>query len=37
MVIETSRPIAKVAKEFGINKGTLVTGVVPRTRGGRLV
>ena len=27
MVIETSRPIARVAKELGINEGTLGNGV----------
>jgi transposase len=28
MVIETSRPIARVAKELGINEGGLFTGDV---------
>ena len=37
MVIETSRPIARVAKELGINEGTLGNWGVPRTRGGRLM
>jgi transposase len=37
MVIETSRPIARVAKELGISEGTLGNWGVPRTRGGRLV
>jgi transposase-like protein len=32
MVIETSRPIARVAKELGINEGTLGNWGVPRTR-----
>jgi transposase-like protein len=32
MVIETSRPIAQVAKELGINEGTLGNWGVPRTR-----
>ena len=31
MVIETSRPIARVAKELGINEGTLGNWGVPRT------
>ena len=37
MVIETSRPIARVAKELGINEGTLGNWGVPRTRGDRLL
>ena len=32
MVIETSRPIARVAKELGINEGTLGNWGVPRTQ-----
>jgi len=36
MVIETSRPVAIVAKELGINESTLGNWGVPRTRGGCL-
>ena len=36
MVIETSRPVARVAKDLGINEGTLGNWGVLRTRGGRL-
>jgi len=35
-VIETSRPIAQVARELTIVEGTLGNWGVPRTRGGRL-
>jgi transposase-like protein len=37
MVIETSRPVAVVAKELGINESTLGNWGVPRTRRGRLM
>ena len=32
MVIETSRPIAQVARELGVNEGTLGNWGVSRTR-----
>ena len=32
MVIETSRPVAEVAREIGVNEGTLGHWGVPRTR-----
>jgi transposase len=36
MVVSTGRPIAEVARDLGINEGTLGNWGVPRTRGGRL-
>jgi transposase len=32
MVIETSRPVAEVAREIHVNEGTLGSWGVPRTR-----
>ena len=32
LVIESSRPIAEVARELGVNEGTLGNWGVPRTR-----
>jgi len=37
LVRETGKPIAQVARDLGINEGTLGNWGVPRTRGGRLV
>ncbi len=38
MVIETSRPIAEVAREIGVHEGTLGNWGVPRTwKGARIV
>ena len=36
LVRETCRPIAQVARDLGINEGTLGNWGVPRARGGRL-
>jgi transposase len=36
-VRETGKPIAQVARDLGINSGTLGNWGVPRTRGGRLM
>jgi len=36
LVRETGKPIAGVARDLGINAGTLGDWGVPRTRGGRL-
>ena len=36
LVRETGKPIAEVARDLGINAGTLGNWGVPRTRGGRL-
>jgi transposase len=36
LVIDTSRPIAEVAREISVHEGTLGNWGVPRTRGGRL-
>jgi transposase len=36
LVRETGKPIAQVARDLGINEGTLGNWGVPRTRGGRL-
>jgi len=35
LVRETGKPIAQVARDLGINEGTLGNWGVPRTRGGR--
>jgi Transposase len=36
LVREAGKPIAQVARDLGINSGTLGNWGVPRTRGGRL-
>ena len=35
IVEETSKPIAQVARDLGVNEGTLGNWVQPRPRGGR--
>jgi transposase len=36
LVRETGKPVAQVARDLGVNEGTLGNWGVPRTRGGRL-
>jgi len=37
LVRESGKPVAQVARDLGINEGTLGNWGVPRTRGGRLM
>jgi transposase len=37
IVEETNKPIAQVARDLGVNEGTLGNWGVPRNAGGRLV
>ena len=37
LVISSGRPMAEIARDLGINEGTLGSWGVPRTRGGRLM